>query len=616
MKIKILKSLLYLTMVYPLNVLPAVTSQIRLVNGKDRCSGRVEIYYSGQWGTVCDDSWDIKDAEVVCRQLDCGVTNQVRSSGQYGPGSGTIWLDDVACTGSERHLTECPHRGFGIHNCHHSEDAGVVCPVFFHLQAAEVRLVDGKGRCSGRVEIYHSGQWGTVCDDDWDMNDAAVVCGQLGCGSAVGAPLGAHFGQGSEPTWLDNVNCSGSESYLSECSHRSFGVEDCNHGEDAGVFCLSGLTLKRPTLSRTPSHSAFSPGETAQFICSVPQRIPISATFALYMGGSSIMTKAVGTTQTSKTFTLSSLQSAHQGWYSCLQQITQNGQKMISSSSSNSMDITIVVLLQPNISLNAPNGGMFWGLQGPEVTRGHSFSITCSIQPQYPGGLFYLDFSGSNRTETEPAVNHSASFHFPVAEYTDQGNYSCVYEVNVSTLSFHSTKTELLTVGIRASIVPIITPGAICGLLLLLLLFIPCLVWKKISSRDQSIMINPRETSEENDEEDYVNVEAFVNKRKDEDLKKGCHARMYVKRELLTIKNNENAPGSMNKCGNNQGEGPESSEEDESDYENADIITERDFAEDIYDEDSESLDLELLTSCKSGRENDYEEDDNIYANNE
>lgn len=103
----------------------------------------------------------------------------------------------------------------------------------------------------------------------------------------------------------------------------------------------TGLTLKRPTLSRTPSHSAFSPGETVQFICSVPQRISISATFALYMGGSSIMTKAVGTTQTSKTFTLSSLQSAHQGRYSCLQQITQNGQKMISSSSSNSMDITI-----------------------------------------------------------------------------------------------------------------------------------------------------------------------------------------------------------------------------------------------------------------------------------
>lgn len=76
-----------------------------------------------------------------------------------------------------------------------------------------------------------------------------------------------------------------------------------------------------------------------------------------------------------------------------------------------------------------------------------------------------------------------------------------------------------------------------------------------------------------------------------------------------------NSPGAMNKFGN-QGEGPEASEEDEADYENQDIFTDRAFAEDIYDEDSESLDLEQLTSCKAGGENDNEEDDHIYANYE
>ena len=100
----------------------------------------------------------------------------------------------------------------------------------------EVRMVDGSSTDEGRVEIYHDGQWGTVCDDSWGDSDARVVCRQLGYSGDVGkARSGGTYGQGSGPIYLDDVICTGTESRLDDCSSSGgWGIHNC---EDAGVQC-------------------------------------------------------------------------------------------------------------------------------------------------------------------------------------------------------------------------------------------------------------------------------------------------------------------------------------------------------------------------------------------
>uniref|UniRef100_A0A8C1JT76 SRCR domain-containing protein n=1 Tax=Cyprinus carpio TaxID=7962 RepID=A0A8C1JT76_CYPCA len=322
---------------------------VRLVSGHSRCAGRVEVFHRGQWGTVCDDFWDITEAAVVCRELDCGEPVDAPSGAHFGSGSETIWINYVECSGSESTLKNCASGGWGKYGCDHSKDAGVicsgvrlvggsrcsgrleilhnqtwmsVCDAVFDQQDAEVvcreldcgvpvqvlgaaafdkgdaqmwtqeiqcrgdesqihlcptspshenncspdnivglvcadhvnvRLVNGSSRCSGRVEVNHRGQWGTVCDDGWDLADAAVVCRELDCGEPVDALSDAHFGSGSGPIWMSYVMCSGSESTLKNCGSSGWGKHDCDHTKDVGVIC-SGNESQIHLCPTSPSH--------------------------------------------------------------------------------------------------------------------------------------------------------------------------------------------------------------------------------------------------------------------------------------------------------------------------------------------------------------------------
>ncbi|NWS93238.1 C163A protein, partial [Toxostoma redivivum] len=147
-------------------------------------------------------------------------------------GTGRIWLQPYICKGTENALDECPHFGWGVHFCGHERDAGVSC-----TDAVELRLAGGSP-CAGRVEMKLQGQWGSVGDSYWKMEDAEVVCQQLGCGSAAGAYSARdRFGVGDGPVSLLFVYCNGKEATLWECEIDGWGTYGNFHDYDTAVVC-------------------------------------------------------------------------------------------------------------------------------------------------------------------------------------------------------------------------------------------------------------------------------------------------------------------------------------------------------------------------------------------
>ncbi|XP_060570318.1 deleted in malignant brain tumors 1 protein-like, partial [Ruditapes philippinarum] len=210
---------------------------VRLVNGSHQYEGRLEVWHDGSWGTVCDDYSNVHLASVVCRMLNYPQTNPlVFPVARFGAGTLPIQLDDVKCKGTETSLSLCLHNKWGEHNCDHNEDVSVSCP--------PVRLVSGSNEYEGRLEVWHDGSWGTVCDDSFTVRSASVACRMLHYPQNDALVFGsAHFGAGTLPIHLDDVICSGDETSLSQCLHNDWGKHNCGHSEDVGLSCSQVIRL-------------------------------------------------------------------------------------------------------------------------------------------------------------------------------------------------------------------------------------------------------------------------------------------------------------------------------------------------------------------------------------
>ena len=184
---------------------------MRLVDFPNPQEGRLEVDHNGTWGTVCDDGFTRAAARVVCYML--GYDYSGRAIGNlYEAGSGPIWLDDVDCNGTETDVRDCRHRGWGRHSCEHTQDVSLSCN-------ARVRLVGGPSPREGRLEVYRSGTWGTMCYLGFTNTSARVVCYMLGYGG-TGHVIAKRYEAERRRLWLDEVQCIGTETDIRDCPHR------------------------------------------------------------------------------------------------------------------------------------------------------------------------------------------------------------------------------------------------------------------------------------------------------------------------------------------------------------------------------------------------------------
>ncbi|XP_054873580.1 deleted in malignant brain tumors 1 protein-like isoform X2 [Amphiprion ocellaris] len=195
---------------------------VQHLSGK-RCSWTLRLPANGSRDPVplTSASVDVL-AEQICRDLNCGGVYRVNRS-SLAPNS--------SC------FHRCSYRERRLHNC--SVMQGGNCTVISAAVCGHqaVRLAGSSDRCAGRVEVWRDGRWGTVCDDGWDLKDAAVVCAQLGCGFALSVSgQGGSFPPGTGPVLLDELNCTGREQNLWSCPAAQ-NESDCGHKEDAGVVC-------------------------------------------------------------------------------------------------------------------------------------------------------------------------------------------------------------------------------------------------------------------------------------------------------------------------------------------------------------------------------------------
>ncbi|XP_037092406.1 lysyl oxidase homolog 3B-like [Pollicipes pollicipes] len=228
---------------------PPLEGELRLSGGRGSYEGNIEIFHAGSWGHICDDEWDMPEAEIACRQLGFQSAQKPTHDGFFGRPAGdvTFWMDNMYCLGNERSLSECRFDGWAQHDCMPSELAGISCRGrrLEDAKATEkpteappppevpktslwlstrgklkARLRGGRLPTEGRLELkVGAADWGVVCGDGWSLLPANIVCRTLGFGFAAASLQTGFFGGNGTAKVMSGLECVGNEDSLMDCRH-------------------------------------------------------------------------------------------------------------------------------------------------------------------------------------------------------------------------------------------------------------------------------------------------------------------------------------------------------------------------------------------------------------
>uniref|UniRef100_A0A3B3CPZ4 SRCR domain-containing protein n=2 Tax=Oryzias melastigma TaxID=30732 RepID=A0A3B3CPZ4_ORYME len=391
--------------------------------------------YKGEWRPVYGYNTDMKFPESVCNLLDCGSPITARRRRQNSIEA--VWGLGVSCDAS--HLMKCQK---DINS--HFEFSEITC-------SESIRLVNGDNQCSGRLEVKSNNSWSIVCEDDFDQQDAEVVCRELDCGDPS-VLQGALYGETEAPEWSREFLCEGHESALLDCKSSSSSQKFCSSGKAVELTCSGHLRLVGTTsrcfgVLEIFYHREWRPAydfkstenwdhEVATAVCS-----RLGCCYAVFQQITDTFPQRNVWLIDSSCFKSPS----HPCFYYDGNLQTVNRLEVLCSDS----------LESPNISVSSSSGVSKARNQGLQVFFGTSFSIICSSHHLYQGGIFQLIFNNSTTTlnNTLPAVNNSALFSFLEASHAHQGDYICVHHVHINSQNLTLQSQQLsLTVLVSVSL--------------------------------------------------------------------------------------------------------------------------------------------------------------------